>query len=175
MRTLVFSLLATLAACGGGKPAPTSAPPPAIDGILALFATHPIVAIGEHHRSVELHAFLRDLIRHPRFAATVDDIIVEFAGGTSQAILDRYIAGEPVSDEELRSTWREGTQLLVWDAPMYRELLETVREVNRTAPKKLRVLAGDPAIDWRRVRTGADFVPFAARDPDVAATRLRES
>jgi hypothetical protein len=39
--------------------------------------------------------------------------------------------------------WQDTTQLLVWDAPMYRELLVTVRDVNRTLPRdrRTRVLA----------------------------------
>jgi hypothetical protein len=142
----------------------------AIDGVLAAFDHHDIVAIDEPHHDVATHAFLRALVRDPRFAARVDDIVVEFGNARHQPTLDRYLAGDDVPETELRQVWRDTTQILAWDAPVYRELLDTIRDVNRAAPsgRRLRVLAGDPPIDWSRVRSGADYEPFAAREPDYA-------
>lgn len=116
-------------------------------------------------RSCALLAWVRD----PRFAATVNDIVVEFATPLHQDILDRFVVdGADVDERELRTVWQDTTQLLVWDAPMYRELLVTVRDVNRTLPRdrRVRVLGGDPPIDWSKVHTPGDYAPFGARDPD---------
>jgi erythromycin esterase-like protein len=46
--------------------------------ILDAFQTHPLVALGEGgHGNEQTHRFRLALIRDPRFAATVNDIVVE--------------------------------------------------------------------------------------------------
>ena len=171
-------LVVVLGACGAAPPAPRrAAEPDPIGGILAGFERSPVVGLGERHRSATCHAFLRELIRDPRFAATVNDIVVEFATPFHQDILDRFVVdGAEVDERELRTVWQDTTQLLVWDAPMYRELLATVRDVNRTLPRdrRVRVLGGDPPIDWSKVHTPADYGPFGARDPDFARVIERD-
>jgi hypothetical protein len=59
---------------------------------------------------------------------------------------------------------------------MYRELLVTVRDVNRTLPRdrRVRVLGGDPPIDWSKVHTPSDYGPFGARNPDYVKVIERE-
>jgi hypothetical protein len=155
-----------------------SVDPDPIGGILAAFERSPIVGFGERHRSSTCHAFLRELIRDPRFAATVRDIVVEFATPFHQDILDRFVVdgADDVDERELRTVWQDTTQLLVWDAPIYRELLVTVRDVNRTLPRdrRVRVLGGDPPIDWSKVHTPSDYGPFGARDPDYVKVIERE-
>ena len=172
MRTFVVVALAACSHPAAPRPASSSA----IDGVIAAFDRAPVVAIDEHHRSATCHAFLDDLIRDPRFAAAANDIVIEFANPLHQDVLDRFVAGDAVDDRELRHVWQDTTQLLAWDAPVYRQMLETVRDVNRTLPadRKLRVVAGDPPIDWSTVHTGADYEPFAARDPDTARIIDRE-
>lgn len=168
-----------LGACAHAAPSTSqrSADPDPIGGILAAFERSPIVGFGEHHRSSTCHAFLRELIRDPRFAATVNDIVVEFATPFHQDILDRFVVdGAEVDERELRTVWQDTTQLLVWDAPVYRELLVTVRDVNRTLPRdrRVRVLGGDPPIDWSKVHTPSDYEPFGVRDPDYVKVIERE-
>jgi hypothetical protein len=59
----------------------------------------------------------------------------------------------------LRLVWRNSTQLMLWDSPLYEELIETIRDANRRLPPghKMRVLASDPPIDWDAVNTPSDF------------------
>jgi hypothetical protein len=94
----ILFLLATtarLAPAGpdAGRPA---APVNAIDGILAAFESHPIVALPDSHGSNQAHAFLLSLIRDPRFAQTVDYIVVEFGNARYQDVADRFLRGEEV-------------------------------------------------------------------------------
>ncbi len=164
---------AALGACGHAAPSTSqrSADLDPVGDTLAAFERSPIVGFGEYHRSSTCHAFLRELVRDPRFAATVNDIVVEFATPFHQDILDRFVVdGADVDERELRTVWQDTTQLIVWDAPMYRQLLVTVRDVNRTLPRdqRVRVLGGDPPIDWSKVHTPSDYGPFGARDPDYA-------
>ena len=82
----------------------------AIDGILAAFESHPIVALPDSHGSNQAHAFLLSLIRAPRFVQTVDDIVVEFGNARYQDVADRFLRGEDVRYESLRLVWRNHTQ-----------------------------------------------------------------
>src|SRR5580704_6782304 len=59
------------------KPA---APIDPIAAILDAFRTHAVVALGEgNHGNEQGHAFRLSLVRDPRFAAAVNDIILEGA------------------------------------------------------------------------------------------------
>jgi hypothetical protein len=60
---------------------------------------------------------------------------------------------------------------------MAEELLGTVRAVNasRRGSRQLRVLLGDPPIDWRRVQSRADHQKYLAlRDSHPAALIISE-
>src|SRR5512143_2597853 len=64
---------------------------PALDGIFAAFETHPLVGLGEHHDLANEETFYATLVRDPRFAATVGNVVAEFGASQHQAILDRYV------------------------------------------------------------------------------------
>jgi hypothetical protein len=49
---------------------------PAADGIFAAFATHPLVGIGEWHGLAQEADFYAALIRDPRFARDVGNIVL---------------------------------------------------------------------------------------------------
>lgn len=145
-------------------------PQSACRAVLAAARSHPLVLLGESHRSIACHRFLRELVLTPGFADSFDDIVIEFGNARYQPILDRYIGGEDVPLAELQQVWRNTTQLLAWDSPLYATFLATVRRANAQLPpaRRLRVLAGDPPIDWAAVQTAADFSPrHAARDIDT--------
>jgi hypothetical protein len=61
--------------------------------------------------------------------------------------------------------------LLVWDAPVYERFFTVVRAVNRNrAPgSRLRVLLGDPPIDWARIRRREQWERIAESRDDHAA------
>jgi hypothetical protein len=132
---------------------------PVVDSLLALFAETPIVAFGEHHGSTDEHRILQALVCDPRFADTVNDVVVEFGNQRLQDVIDRYIGGDDVSADELAQVWRESTQRSgVWEAPVYRQFFAVVRSINRgRSPKeRVRVLAGDPPIDWSTITDTRD-------------------
>ena len=127
--------------------------------ITSAFDRYPLVALSEFHGSADTKDFLARLIRQPGFAGKVNDIAIEFGNARYQAIVDRYIAGEPVVRENLRGTWENTTQISdIWSLPMYEEILADIRAVNATLPagRRFRVLLGDPPIDWREVTSPAD-------------------
>jgi hypothetical protein len=100
------------------------------------------------------------LIRDHRFSATVNDIVVEFGNARYQGLMDRFVRGGNVRDEDLRPVWQDTTQVTtVWDRPIYEEFFRAVRAVNAKLPpqRQVRVLLGDPPIDWSAVQTFEDF------------------
>ena len=77
-----------------------------ITGILEMFKTHDVVALSEgSHGNEQGHAFRLALIRDPRFAATVNDIVVEFGNALYQDVIDRFVRG---SRSRTKSSARSG-------------------------------------------------------------------
>src|SRR4029450_8137774 len=95
-----------------------------------------------------------------------------------QGLVDRFVAGGTVTDEELRHVWQDTTQIEeTWALPIYEEFFRAVRAVNVGRPAKLqiRVLLGDPPIDWSQVRSGDDLRNGMDRDAhavDVIRTEV---
>ncbi len=135
------------------------------EGIVKAFDKFPIVALGEAHQLQEEADFIAQLIRRPDFSAKVNMIVVEFGNALYQDVIDRYIAGKEVPHTELQQVWRNTTQFFVWDAAIYEQFFANVRAVNQTLPaaRRLRVLLGDPPIDWNKVQTREDAAPFRDR------------
>lgn len=129
---------------------------PALDGIFAAFQAHPLVGIGDFHELADEEAFYGAVVRDPRFAASVGNIVVEFGGSQRQDILDRYVAGEAVPYHELSKVWRE---TVGWDPTVlgvgYETFFAQVRAVNLKLPpdRRIRVWLGEPPIDWSAVQT----------------------
>jgi hypothetical protein len=139
-----------------GQPKP-AVPLEPIAAILDVFRTHAIVALAEgRHNNEQGHAFRLALIRDPRFAATVNDIVVECGSSRYQDVMDRFVRGESVPDLVLRRVWQDTTQPhAVWDVPIYEEFFRAVRAINASLPRErqVRVLLGDPPFDWERAPT----------------------
>jgi hypothetical protein len=132
---------------------PALEPMPAIPALLDLFATHPLVALGEMHGSQDQADFITALLHHPAFSDTVQVIVFEVGNARHQAVVDRFVAGEPVAARDLRRVWRD---FFGWgfDMPIYEQFFRTVRAINRTLPlaQRIRVLLGDPPVDWSQIQ-----------------------
>jgi hypothetical protein len=145
---------------------------PAMDGIFDAFKTHALVGLGEHHRIAQELDFYAALVRDPRFAKEVGNVVVEFGGAAHQDIIDRYVAGEDVPYTELRKIW---TDTVGWvpavTAIGYPNFFAQVREVNRTlAPSdRIHVWLGDPVIDWDKIKTHDAWFALNRTRNDFAA------
>ena len=156
-------------------PAQQNAPKPAIPvdpvpAIIDAFQRHDVVALGDAHGNEQARAFLKVLVRDPRFAATVNDIVVEFGNARHQSLVDGYVNGAAVPPDSLRQVWRNTT--VANEIPVDEEFFRVVRAVNATLPKarQLRVLLGDPPIDWTQVHDRADHYRWLSmRDSYPAA------
>jgi hypothetical protein len=65
----------------------------------------------------------------------------------------------------VRRAWLDTTQRSTWAGPLYEGFFRAVRAANmRVAPaKRVRVLLGDPPIDWSKIRTNAQYERWIAR------------
>ena len=139
----------------GAQPTPgaRARPVDAVRAVIEALAEHPVVAIGESHNLREAGAFYDALAASDELARVADVLIVEFGNARYQSIVDRYVAGADVEMARLRRAWQDTTQVGAWDAPMYEDLFRAVREANahRPASERLRILLGDPPIDWAAI------------------------
>jgi hypothetical protein len=133
-----------------------------IAAIVDAFRSHDIVGLDEgNHGNEQGHAFRLSLIRDERFSRSVNDIVVEVGSARYQAAMDRFTAGEDVPYSDLRKVWEDITQPHgPADRPIYEEFFRAVRDVNASLPRerRLRVLLGEPPIDWDTVRTRDDMM-----------------
>jgi hypothetical protein len=179
-------LLAVLTLCATATTVSAQNPPgrPAtpvdpIDAIIKAFDSYSIVALGEGpHGNEQGHDFRLRLLRDPRFAATVNDIVVESGSARYQDVVDRYMQGEEVRTDTMRDVFESTvTPTPVWDRPMYAEFFRAIRALNRVLPRdrQLRVLLGDPAIDWNVVKTWDEYlVLLRQRDSHPSGVIRRE-
>jgi hypothetical protein len=145
--------------------------------ILAAFDRYEVVAMPEGHGMKDIDDFILLLIRNPAFPQKVNDIAVECGNSLYQPILDRYIAGEEVPFTEVRKVWRNTTQPMCDLSGFYEQLFPLVHAINLGLPpeRRLRVLAGDPPIDWDQIKTSEDREKFAgSRDESIASIMEKE-
>ncbi len=152
-----------------------------ITGVLDAFQFNDVVALCDGgHGCEQAYAFRIALIRDPRFPGLVNDIVVESGNSLYQSIMDRFISGEDIPDREIRKAWQNTTQAHdVWDRPVFEGLFREVRDLNATLPKErqIRVLLGDPPIDWSKVNSAAELRETwnVLEDRDSCAARIIQS
>src|SRR5881394_1895287 len=151
---------------------------PALDGIFAAFETHPLVGLGDLHDLANEEAFYAGVVRDPRFATTVGNVVAEFGASQHQSVLDRYLAGEDVPYRELSKVWRN---TVAWTPTVtgigYQTFFAQVRAVNLSLPpgRRIRVLLSEPPIDWGAIHTKDEWQRiYDQRDPYVADVIARE-
>lgn len=169
LTAFVVLLLVAYAPANAKQYAPleSATPTDPIATILDAFETHEIVTLTDPHGNIQVQAFILTLIRDPRFRQLVDDIVIETASARYQDVIDRYVRGDGVERSDLRKAWEEHT-VPNGLGRQAEELIRAVRTVNSSVDDghKLRVIAGDPPIDWANV---------VSRDDHRRWTELRDS
>jgi hypothetical protein len=152
---------------------------PFADAVLAAFKQHQLVGVGETHTQQEHGDALQMLLADPRLPQVVNDVVVEFGNSLYQPVMDRFTAGAAVNNPELRQIWRNGvaSPVATNDEPIREQFYRTVRAVNWTLPpdQRIRVLLGEPPIDWPQITTNDQVQAFAdQRDTYLASLVERE-
>jgi hypothetical protein len=163
MRPLTTLLcLLTLGVATAQTPDPAQAKEPVAE-IVRLFDQYRVVMLGEYHGSIQFDELLKRLIRTPAFVERVNDIVIEAGNARYQEVLDQYIQGNDVDMAKLQALWQDVLGAPGGLAtPPHHGLFSAIREVNAKLPpeRRLRVLAGDPPIDWKQVQSREDIAPF---------------
>ena len=173
---LLFSLL-SIALLGPSRAAEPVVQP-AADGVFAAFETHRLVGLGDLHELANEETFYAALVRDPRFAATVGNVVVEFGASQHQDILDRYLAGDDVPYSEISKVWRN---TVAWDPSLtgvgYQTFFAQVRALNLSlsSDRRIRVWLSEPPIDWSTVHTREEWQRiYDQREPHAADVIVRE-
>jgi hypothetical protein len=174
IRSLVVCLLMATPAFAATAPKIVNA----ADGIFVAFQNHPVVGLGEWHGLSQELDFYAALVRDPRFAREVGNIVLETGSAAQQAVVDRYVNGENVSYTELRRVWADTVGMFptVLDLGAI-NLYASVRSVNLSLPpnSRIKVWLGDPPINWPQVKTKDEWqVLENQRDSHPAALIERE-
>ncbi len=165
-----------------GSPAFAEPPAPkvmsATDGIFEAFKTHPLVGLGEMHGLAQEFEVYFALVRDPRFAAEVGNIVLETGSASHQATIDRYVNGDYVPYVELRKVWADtvGVSPAVTGLGAIR-LYAAVRIANSKLPtdRRIKVWLGEPPIDWPSIKSKAQWERLAEqRDSHPAELARRE-
>ena len=105
---------------------------------------------------MQLQAFLLSLIRDARLPGAVNDIVIETLSSRYQDAIDRFVRGEDVSRDLLRKAWEDHT--VPGTGAQVEDMIRAVRAVNASlgGDRKLRLIAGDPPIDWDNITSAQD-------------------
>lgn len=155
---------------------PPAIPREPISVIVEAAKSHQVVAFPDAHGHEQLHQLNLALVRDRRISDIVNDIVVEFGNALHQDAIDRFVRGEDVPYEAIRRAWMDTTQAHpVWDTPQPEEFVRGVRAVNATLPieRQLRVLLGDPPIDWNTVKTKQDHLKWIGMRETFPAEVIR--
>jgi hypothetical protein len=143
-------------------------PQDATTAVLRAFQTHDIVMIGEIHGNKQEYEWFRSLVSTPEFADRVDDIVLEMGNSLYQKSVDRYVSGEDVPPEQVQKAWRNTVGGIGPQSPVVAWFYQAVRETNmkRRGKHQVRILCGDPYIDWEKVQSMRDVSPYLSHRDD---------
>lgn len=171
---LLMLLVIDPSGAGQAAPARVATPVEPVTAIVEAFRAHDLVALTDPHGNVQVQAFLLSLVRDPRLAAVASDIVIETASARYQDVVDRFVRGDDVDLAVLRRAWEEHTvpNSLGVQAE---ELIRAVRDVNASLAdaRKLRVIAGDPPIDWDNITSRRDHAHWIGLRDSYPADLIR--
>jgi len=158
--TLIVLLAYGLPSICSSQTTPSAEKP--ITGILQAFDDHDVVMMGEIHGNNQEYEFLHALIATPAFDERVDDIVMEVGNSLYQAAVDHYVKGDNIPLSDVEGAWRNTIGLVGPPPAVYESFYKAVREVNlqRRKQHQLRIICGDPGIDWATVRSRDQIDPF---------------
>jgi hypothetical protein len=165
MKVLPILLLTALQQVATAQSVAEPKPEDATQAMIRLFDRQDIVMFGEVHFSKQEYEWLCRLVKTPGFANRVDDIVVEFGNALYQKDVDRYVAGDDVSFDQVQKAWRNMIASVPPVSPVYGWLYQAVRDANlhSLGKRRIRLLMGSPPGDWDKIKTAQDLAPYEAQ------------
>ena len=139
--------------------------------VLDAFETRRLVGLGEAHGLQNHHDALEALLSDPRLPQVVDDIVVEFGNALYQPVMDRFTAASRSTTPTCARPGGTPRTIAGPDQPVYEQFFRTVRAANWTLPpdRRIRVLLGDPPLDWSKMTGYDELRPILAQRDTHAA------
>ena len=108
------------------------------------------------------------------FPDAANDIVIETASARYQDAIDRFVRGDDVEPAVLRKAWEDHTVANSLGVQA-EELIRAVRAVNAslTEARRLRVVAGDPPIDWDNITSRRDHARWIELRDSYPADLIR--
>jgi hypothetical protein len=171
---VLLQLVLGPAGAAQNAPAHAAIPVDPIAAVVDAFRTHEVVTLTDPHGNVQIQAFLLSLVRNPRFPDAANDIVIETASARYQDAIDRFVRGDDVEPDILRKAWEDHTVANSLGIQA-EEFIRAVRAVNTslTESKRLRVVAGDPPIDWDNVVSRQDHARWIELRDSYPADLIR--
>jgi hypothetical protein len=165
---------------GAQSASPVAAGEPHVEdatkAMVEAIEAHQIVMFGETHANKQEYEWLCSLVKTPRFADQVDDIVIEFGNSLYQKTADRYIAGEDVPPQQVEKAWRNVVGAVGPVSPVYGRFYRAVRESNIARPggHRIRLLLGDPYAEWDKIKDAEDLGPYLAHRDEWYAQVVKD-
>lgn len=139
MKILLLFLLTVLPQIAMAKNLAEPKPEDATRAMIRLLGHHDIVMFGEIH--------------------------FEFGNALYQKSVDRYVASDDVSFEQVQKAWRNMIASVPPVSPVYGWFYQAVRDANLQSRGRhgIRLLMGSPPGDWDKIKTAQDLAPHEAQ------------
>ncbi|GAB3481902.1 hypothetical protein [Marinomonas epiphytica] len=136
---------------------------PAYDALIEKASQHQLVAIGDAHFHDELMSFVTSLVIRKSFHEQIQHIIVEFGNSRYQSLLDDYLLGKPVSDQDIKQVWQDALYFTAWAPKVYSDFFKQIRSFNQHQKKadKIRVTLAEASFDWREIESSKEWQMLA--------------
>ncbi len=151
------------------------------DAIMQAFEKHNFVAIGDYHWNDAFVRYASELVVKPEFSERVNHIVVEFGNAKYQSVLDDYLLGGEVSEEQLNSVLRGALYFMAWTPDVYRDFFEAIKQRNKALPQsmKIRVHLAEAPFDWSGMQDVKVWKQAASHKTDhfyqIAAERIKNN
>jgi hypothetical protein len=159
----------------GQAAVPPAVPLEPLNAIFNAFRTHDVVALGVGvHGNDQISVFGLTLLRAPR--SPITDVVLEGVNAFYQDVVDRYVRGEDVKEADVMEAWVNSTQTRFFlQPPRTDDFMRAVRALNMKLPaqRRIRVLLGDPPLDWTTIHTHDDYQKVLALRDSFPADMIR--
>jgi len=125
------------------------------EGVLEVYKTHQVVAIGDYHWNNRVMAEVNNLVGSPEFLDQVKNIVVEFGNSRHQVAMDAYITGQSHDEAVLDLARRNALFFTAWMPDVYKDFFKAVRAYNLNAVKEqqVKVWLGEAPFYWENTST----------------------
>ncbi|CAE6891253.1 hypothetical protein ACOMICROBIO_FLGHMIGD_00870 [Vibrio sp. B1FLJ16] len=116
-----------------------------------------VLAIGEAHWYVGLFEQMTQVLLSPELDGVFSYLFVEFGNAKHQALLNDYLRGKAISEDELAAVWLDSIAFPAWLHPCYGEFFRRLKEANRSRKTPLEVILTEPAFNWQDIDNPAQL------------------